>query len=185
MHFLEFLEPTYRHRRFAKCCTALGEVNPQNTAFGCKQLSGCALLSRYQKSPYMPLIFDELYFLRMPQVISSDFCWIVKLRWCSRAYTIPCAFFGVLRTFYRHRRFAKCLTALSEFNPQNMAFGCKQLSGRVLLSRYQKSPYMPLIFDELYFLRMYPSYILLFLLDCKIEVMFQRPYYSLCIFWSS
>ena len=27
-------------RRFAKCCTALSEIDPQNTAFGCKQLSG-------------------------------------------------------------------------------------------------------------------------------------------------
>ena len=35
-----------------------------------------------------------------------------------------------------------CL-ALSEVNPQNMAFGRKRLSGHILLSRYQKSPYMP------------------------------------------
>jgi len=38
------------HRPFAKCCTALGEINPQNMAFGCKQLSGHILLPRYQKT---------------------------------------------------------------------------------------------------------------------------------------
>ena len=52
-----------------------------------------------------------------------------------------------------------CL-ALSEVNPQNMAFGRKRLSGHILLSRYQKSPYMPPAFDGLYFLRMYPGYLL-------------------------
>ena len=62
----------------------------------------------------------------------------------------PFAFFGVLRTFFakkvlsrrrqnRHRRFAKCCTALSELNPQKPVFGCKQLSGWLLLSRYQKT----------------------------------------------
>ena len=35
-----------------------------------------------------------------------------------------------------------CL-ALSELNPQNMAFGRKRLSGHILLPRYQKSPYTP------------------------------------------
>ena len=47
------------------------------------------------------------------------------------------------------RPFAKCYIVLSELNPQNMAFDCKRLSGHILLSRYQKSPYMPLIFDGL------------------------------------
>ena len=73
------------------------------------------------------------------QVVYSDFRWIVKLGWYFKAYTSPCAFFGVLRTYYRHRRFAKCLTALSEVNPQKPTFGCKQLSGWLLLSRYQKA----------------------------------------------
>ena len=41
-------------------CSALSEFNPQKPAFSCKQLSGWLLLSRYQKSPYLPLIFDEL-----------------------------------------------------------------------------------------------------------------------------
>ena len=84
------------------------------------------------------------------QVICSDFWWIVKFGWCTQAYNIPIAFFGVLRTFFakkvlsrrrqnRHRRFAKRLTALSETNPQKPAFGCEQLSGWLLLSRYQKT----------------------------------------------
>ena len=58
-------------RPFAKRCAAHREVNPQNMAFGRKQLSGWLLLSRYQKSPYMPLIFDGLYFLRCTQFIYS------------------------------------------------------------------------------------------------------------------
>jgi len=38
------------HRPFTKCCSALSEINPQNTAFGRKQLSGHILLPRYQKT---------------------------------------------------------------------------------------------------------------------------------------
>ena len=92
-----------------------------------------------KRPAYMPPAFDGLYFWGCIQVICADFWWIVKLEWYYQIYIIHCAFFGVLRTYYRHRRFAKCLTALSEVNPQKPTFGCKQLSGWLLLSRYQKA----------------------------------------------
>ena len=68
LHFLEFLEPIiaigdsrcacsaqrevkgHGAFRLVLAVQALIEVNPQNTALGCKQLSGRILLSRYQKA---------------------------------------------------------------------------------------------------------------------------------------
>ena len=125
-------------------------------AFGCTQVSGYMGLLPHtppketfcKKSPLesRKTIFDFYvwFFIVCSQGIkitihAADFWWIVKLGWCFKAYTIPCAFFGVLRTYYRLWRFAKCLTALSEVNPQKPTFGCKQLSGWLLLSRYQKA----------------------------------------------
>ena len=88
------------HRPFAKCCSALSEFNPQKPAFGCKQLSGRLLLPRYQKSPYMPLIFDGLYFLRCTQFIYSYYLMDYKIGVIFQSLYYPFAFFGVLRTFF-------------------------------------------------------------------------------------
>jgi len=49
----------------------------------------------------------------------------------------------------------------------------------------KRPAYMPPAFDGLYFYKMYPSYLLWFLMDYKISVMFPSLYYSLRIFWSS
>ena len=107
-------------RPFTKRYTALSELNPQNTAFGRKRLSGHILLPRYQKTGvhaagfWWIILFEDvpkLYpFIRW-------FRWIIKLWGCFQAYIIHFAFFGVLRTFYRHRRFASCLFSMKRVSP--------------------------------------------------------------------
>ena len=66
---------------------------------------------------YTPPAFDGLYFLRCIEVICADLWWIIKLEWYYQIYIISCAFFGVLRTFYRHGRFASCLFSMKRVQP--------------------------------------------------------------------
>ena len=122
--FLGVLRTFYRHRRFAKCCTALSELNPQNRH---RRFASC-LFSMKRVSP--PKVS-----LRLQATVRLVFATKVSKITVHAAYS-PSASLSAW-------------SALSELNPQKPAFGCKQLSGRLLLSRYQKSPYMPLIFDGL------------------------------------
>jgi len=111
---LEFLEPFIAigdsHRAYSAQC----EFNPQKPAFGCKQLSGRLLLSMYQKSPYMPPIRLRRRNALVQRVAKS-----------TRKIAIGDSLHAC--------------SALSELNPQKPAFGCRQLSGWLLLSRYQKT----------------------------------------------
>ena len=58
------------------------------------------------------------------------------------AFTLKVSKITVHAAYSPSASLSACL-ALSELNPQKPAFGCKQLSGWLLLLRYQKSPYMP------------------------------------------
>ena len=70
-----------------------------------------------KRPAYTPPAFDGLYFWGCIQVFCADFWWIVKLEWYYQIYIIHCAFFGVLRTYYRHRRFASCLFSMKRVSP--------------------------------------------------------------------
>ena len=142
-------------------CSAWSEFNPQKPVFDCKQLSGRLLLPRYQKSPYMTP---------------------ARLR---RRYALDQRIARLTRK-KGHRPFTKCCSALSEINPQNTAFGRKQLSGHILLPRYQKTGVRAAGFWWIILLRMYPSCLRWFLMDCNIGGDIPKPILSpLCIFWSS
>ena len=70
-----------------------------------------------KRPAYMSPAFDELYLLRTYPSYVFWFLMDCKIGPCSQAYTIPCAFLGVLRTFYRHRRFASCLFSMKRVSP--------------------------------------------------------------------
>ena len=185
MRFLEFLEPIIAYGDSLSTEQHLARLTRKSQPSVASNYQAGFYSQGIKKPAYTPPAFDGLYFLRMYPSCLLWFWWIVKLGWCFKAYTIPCAFFGVLRTYYRLWRFAKCLTALSEVNPEKPRFSCKQLSGWFYSQGIKRPAYTPPAFDGLYFLRMHPSCLLWFLMDCKIGVMFQSLYYSLCIFWSS
>ena len=165
-----------------------------------------------KRPTYMPPAFDGLYFSELAQVIFADLWWIVKLEWYYQIYIIPCAFFGVLRTFFakkvlsrrrqnRHRRFAKCLRCIHGAPPHTPPKGtfCKKspLESRKtafdfyclvfhrLLTRYQKTDVHAAGFWWIILFRISPSYLRWSLMDCKIGVILPNLYYPLCVFWSS
>ena len=80
VHFLEFLEPFIAIGDSPSAVQHLARLTRKSQPSAASSYQAVLCSQGIKRPAYMPLIFDELYFLRMPQVISSDFCWIVKLR---------------------------------------------------------------------------------------------------------
>ena len=113
---------TCRYPPSASRCarSAHREINPQNTAFGCKQLSGCI----HGAPPHTP-----------PK---GTFCKKSPLESRKTAFDFYCLDCHPLLPRYQkagvHAAYSpsasRCArSAHREINPQNTAFGCKQLSG--------------------------------------------------------
>ena len=149
-------------RPFTKCRTALSELNPQKPVFGCEQLSGWLLLSRYQKTgvhaAYPPsasrcACSAHREFTRKSQPSVASSC---QAGFCSQ---------GIKRPAYMPPTRLRRRVVLDQHNAR-----LTRKSQPSVASSYQadfgsqgiKRPaYMPPAFDRLYSLRMYPSYLLL------------------------
>ena len=114
VRFLESLEPFYRHRRFAMRLSSSSRGQPAKYGF------------RLQAAinPYFAIKVSKI------TVHAADFLIDCKIVDFTQTLYCPLCVLGVLRTFYRHRRFAMRLFSSSRVS---LAKGCLRLQAAIRL----------------------------------------------------